>query len=134
VKDLFKKIDVNNDGNITLQELDACLSDANNSPSVISDLQNLREGLRLSGEDSLKWRDFIAMTMDRNLAFQEDNLEMVFEHFKSSGRDHLVISDIVDLVGGSEKQAMEIMKMVDENSDGRIDFSEFRKMMQEEKI
>lgn len=57
---------------------------------------------------------------------------MVFEHFKSSDRDHIVISDIVDLVGGSEKQAMEIMKLVDNNSDGRIDFNEFRKMMEGE--
>ena len=72
------------------------------------------------------------MTMDKNLVFKEDNLRMVFEHFKSSDRDHIVISDIVDLVGGSEKQAMEIMKLVDNNSDGRIDFNEFRKMMEGE--
>ncbi len=70
--------------------------------------------------------------MDKQLVMKEDNLRMVFEHFKKSDPDHILVSDIVDLVGGSEKQAMEIMKLVDDNSDGRIDFNEFRKMMEVE--
>lgn len=132
LKDVFKKIDVNNDGTITLQELDEGLNDAHFLPNITSDLRKLREELTVSGEDSLNWRDFIAMMMDKNLVMKEDNLRMVFEHFKKSDPDHIVVSDIVDLVGGSEQQAMEIMQLVDDNSDGRIDFNEFRKMMEDE--
>mmetsp|Transcript_27333 Transcript_27333/g.50383 ORF Transcript_27333/g.50383 Transcript_27333/m.50383 type:complete len:553 (+) Transcript_27333:214-1872(+) len=134
LKDVFKKIDVNNDGTITLQELDACLKDAHFLPNITSDLLNLQEELSVSGEDSLNWRDFIALMMDKDLVMKEGNLRMAFEHFKSSNRNHIVISDIVDLVGGSEKQAMDIMKLVDDNSDGRIDFNEFRKMMEDENL
>ena len=100
-------------------------------PKVASDLLNLREELSLSGEDSLNWRDFISVMMDKNLVMKEDNLRMVFDHFKHSGRDHIVVADIVDLVG-SEDKAREIMKLVDEDSDGQIDFNEFRKMMEVE--
>ena len=64
---------------------------------------------------------------------KEDNLRMVFEHFKKSDKDYILMSDIIDLVGG-EKQAMEIMTSVDANNDGRIDFNEFRRMMEEEKF
>ena len=60
---------------------------------------------------------------------KEDNLRMVFEHFKKDDRDYLLLSDISELVGG-EKQAKEILKAVDENNDGKIDFNEFRKMME----
>lgn len=134
LKDVFHKIDTNNDGTITLQELDECLKDVHFGPNVTSDLRSLREELSLSGEDSLNWRDFIALMMDKNLVMKEDNLRMVFEHFKKSDPDHIVVSDIVDLVGGSEKQAMDIMKMVDDNSDGRIDFQEFRKMMESDNL
>jgi calcium-dependent protein kinase len=101
-------------------------------PQITSDLRKLREDLNISGEDSLIWRDFIALMMDKILVMKEDNLRMVFEHFKKSDPDHIVISDIVELVGGSEEQAMDIMKLVDNNSDGRIDFNEFRKMMEDE--
>eukprot|EP00970_Alexandrium_tamarense_P005224 scaffold845_cov199-Alexandrium_tamarense.AAC.37 len=130
LRDVFTKIDVNHDGTITLEELDECLKDATFSlPSLTSDLRNLRQDLSLSGEDSLNWRDFIASMLDKSLVMKEDNIRMVFEHFKKSDRDYLLISDIAELVGG-EKQAMEIMKSVDVNSDGRVDFNEFRKMME----
>jgi calcium-dependent protein kinase len=102
------------------------------SPEVTQNLRNLRVELSLSGEDSLNWRDFIALMMDKQLVMKEDNLRMVFEHFKKSDPDNIVVSDIVDVVGVSEKQAMDIMKLVDGNSDGRIDFNEFRRMMEDE--
>jgi len=130
LKDLFKKIDVDKDGTITLLELDECLNnEASFLPNTTRDLQNLRADLSISGEDSLNWRDFIALMMDTNLVIKDDNLLMVFDHFKKSDPDYIVISDIVDLVGGSEESALEIMRLVDEDCDGRIDFNEFRKMM-----
>ena len=161
LKDVFKKIDTNNDGTITLGELDECIEagesrllwyygldellSKNNLihrhnititvfiahflPDLTSNLTDLREDLHLSGEDSLKWRDFIASMIDQAELTKEDNLRMVFEHFKKDDRDYLLLSDISELVGG-EKQAKEILKAVDENNDGKIDFSEFRKMME----
>ncbi len=157
LKDVFAEIDVGNVGTITLKQLDECLKNgeltglyplcnlifakispndfffaAHFLPDVTSNLWNLRVELSLSGEDTLNWRDFIALMMDKQLVMKEDNLRMVFEHFKKSDPDHIVVSDIVDVVGVSEKQAMDIMKMVDGNSDGRIDFNEFRRMMEDE--
>ena len=69
------------------------------------------------------------MMMDEKKVIKEDNLRMVFEHFKRSDPDCILASDVADLVGG-EKYALEIMKMVDANSDGRIDFKEFKAMME----
>eukprot|EP00956_Cyclotella_meneghiniana_P033918 scaffold100373_cov51-Cyclotella_meneghiniana.AAC.1 len=129
LKDVFKKIDTNDDGTITLGELDECIEAAHFLPDLTSNLTDLRRDLHLSGEDSLKWRDFIASMIDQAELTKEDNLRMVFEHFKKDDRDYLKLSDISELVGG-EKQAKEILKAVDENNDGKIDFSEFRKMME----
>ena len=98
-------------------------------PKVLAELKELREGLLISEDDSINWRDFIALMMDQNVAMNEDNLRAVFEHFKSSHQDYLTLSDIVNVVGGTEQQAMDILKMVDANSDGKIDFDEFKKMM-----
>lgn len=102
-------------------------------PTITADLKKLREELSLSGEDSINWREFIASMIDKNTVVTEDNLQMVFSHFKKSDPDYLLVSDICDLVGG-EKHALEIMKKVDANSDGRIDFNEFKKMMQDEDL
>ena len=81
----------------------------------------------------MKWRDFIASMIDQNQVMKEDNIRMVFEHFKKDNRNYLLLSDIADLVGG-EKQAKEILQAVDANNDGKIDFNEFRKMMEEENV
>jgi len=129
LKQVFKEVDVNNDGNLSLQELDDCLKNADFLPNVMADLRQLRSELSLSGEDSLNYHDFIAVMMDKHKIMNEDNLRMVFEHFKKSDPECLVVSDVADLVGG-EKHAIEIMKMVDVNSDGRIDFKEFKVMME----
>mmetsp|Transcript_14126 Transcript_14126/g.28819 ORF Transcript_14126/g.28819 Transcript_14126/m.28819 type:complete len:529 (+) Transcript_14126:113-1699(+) len=131
LKEVFQKIDVNSDGTVTLQELDECLENANFHTNVLADLKMLREQLSLSGEDSINWREFITSMIDKNTVVTDDNLQMVFAHFKKSDPNYLVVSDIADLVGG-EKHALEIMKLVDANSDGRIDFNEFKKMMEDE--
>jgi len=133
LKDVFQKIDVNSDGTVTLQELDECLENANFSPTVTADLKKLRQELSLSGEDSINWREFIASMIDKNTVVTEDNLRMVFAHFKKSDPNYLTVADISELVGG-EKHALEIMKKVDINSDGRIDFNEFKKMMEDEDL
>jgi calcium-dependent protein kinase len=70
--------------------------------------------------------------MDKQRIMNEDNLRMVFEHFKKSDPNYIVLSDIVDLVGGSEKTAKEIMNLVDDSGDGKIDFKEFTKMMEQD--
>ena len=71
--------------------------------------------------------------IDKNTVVKEDNLRMVFAHFKKSDPNYLTVADISELVGG-EKHALEIMKKVDINSDGRIDFNEFKKMMEDEDL
>lgn len=129
LKSVFNEVDVDNDGTLTLQELDDCLKTANFLPNVMADLRKLRGELSVSGEDSLNYHDFIAVMMDKHKVMNEDNLRMVFEHFKKSDPECIVVSDFSDLVGG-EKHALEIMKMVDVNSDGRIDFKEFKAMME----
>lgn len=132
LKVIFKKIDINRDGTLTLEELGKALNDAHFPSKFSSSLKALQEDLSLSGGDSLNWRDFIASMMDKSLMTKEDNLRMVFEHFKTVDRHHIVMADLVDLVGG-ENHAMEIMNMVDTDGNGKIDFKEFRKMMTEEK-
>ena len=59
-------------------------------PNVTAELRTLRNDLSLSGEDSLNWRDFIALMMDKQLVMKEDNLRMVFEHFKKSDPHYIV--------------------------------------------
>lgn len=101
-------------------------SPGNFSPALKEALIDLREELKLSGEETMDWKDFLTGTMDKNLALREDKIRQAFDHFKSAGDDNcLVLSDLVEIFGG-EAQAKEIMGVIDTDEDGQISYEEFK--------
>mmetsp|Transcript_36250 Transcript_36250/g.53154 ORF Transcript_36250/g.53154 Transcript_36250/m.53154 type:complete len:560 (-) Transcript_36250:497-2176(-) len=126
--DIFRQIDVNKDGNLTLEELDHALESGNFAKDAQSEIRRIRRDLKLSGENSLNWREFLASTLDKSAALKEDRIRDAFNHFKKSTKDVLEISDLVKMFGG-EAQAREIMGEVDTDGDGNISYEEFRHMM-----
>ena len=100
-------------------------------PQLQDDLRALRNKLSLSEDATLNWKDFLAGTIDKTLAMREDNIRMVFDHFKHGvDADHLKYEDVLDLFGG-ESQAQEIMQFLDSDGDGVISFEDFRKAVEE---
>jgi len=100
-------------------------------PNIQADLRALRDKLSLSEDATLNWKDFLAGTIDKTLAMREDNIRMVFDHFKHGAEaDHLKYDDVVEIFGG-EAQAQEIMQFLDSDKDGVISFEDFRKAVEE---
>lgn len=99
--------------------------------NVQDDLRALRDKLSLSEDSTLNWKDFLSGTIDKTLAKREDNIRMVFNHFKhGADADHLKYEDVVEIFGG-ESQAQEIMQFLDSDGDGVISFEDFRKAVEE---
>jgi calcium-dependent protein kinase len=105
---------------------------AGNFPAQVQDdLRALRNKLSLSEDATLNWKDFLAGTIDKTLAMREDNIRMVFNHFKhGADADHLKYEDVLEIFGG-ESQAQEIMQFLDSDGDGVISFEDFRKAVEE---
>lgn len=99
--------------------------------NVQDDLRALRDKLSLSEDSTLNWKDFLSGTIGKTLAKREDNIRMVFNHFKhGADADHLKYEDVVEIFGG-ESQAQEIMQFLDSDGDGVISFEDFRKAVEE---
>jgi len=128
--EIFQKIDEKGDGVLTLNELDQAIADGNFPASIQADLRQLRDKLSISEDATLNWKDFLSGTIDKTLAMREDNIKMVFNHFKhGADADHLTYQDVVEIFGG-EAQAQEIMGFLDSDNDGVISFEDFRKAVE----
>mmetsp|Transcript_32057 Transcript_32057/g.39333 ORF Transcript_32057/g.39333 Transcript_32057/m.39333 type:complete len:576 (-) Transcript_32057:117-1844(-) len=126
--DVFKQIDQDNNGLITLQEVDRALEDSNFAPELRKELRRLKDSLDLSGSETITWKEFLTATMDKSIAMREDKIHMAYDHFRTTGQNCLSLSDLVEIFGG-EEQAKEIMGDVDLDGDGRITYEDFKNMM-----
>lgn len=98
--------------------------------NIQDDLRALRDKLSIAEDATLNWKDFLSGTIDKNLAMREDNLKMVFNHFKhGADASHLKFEDVVEIFGG-EAQAQEIMQFMDADGDGLISFEDFKKAVE----
>jgi calcium-dependent protein kinase len=130
LEEIFKKMDTNGDGHITLTDLDEAIAKGSLPQSVQDDLREMRHDLALSDEDRLNYRDFVAATMDRSLALRDDNMKKAFEHFKHTDADHLTVDDLMEIFG-AEGHAQDVMKLLDTDGDGKVSYEDFRRAIAE---
>jgi len=128
--DIFCRIDQSGDGVMTLTELDNAISRGSFPQEIQADINALKEELRLSDTDTFSWKAFLAATMDKGLVIREDKIKFAFDHFKHSDTDCLILQDFV-VIFKSEAQAKEIFGILDNDSDGKVSFEDFRNAMEE---
>jgi calcium-dependent protein kinase len=125
LEETFRSLDHNGDGTITVDDLKAAIEQGDFTTELKESLSELRRELSLTGEAKLNYKDFVAATIDRNLAMREDNIRVAFDHFRHTEADYLTLEDLSD-VFGREAPAKELMNFLDYDGDGKISFEDFR--------
>lgn len=138
LKDMFMSMDENNDGTLSIGELKDGLKRA--GLTIPQDLSDMMESIDTDGSGVIDYSEFIAATMDKRKYIQEDVCWRAFKVFDTDGsgtidREELKkllcsdsITDVMQ-VTYAEAEVDKIMKEVDLNGDGNIDFDEFLAMM-----
>lgn len=81
LKELFKNLDKNGDGSLTLEELRVGLQGKENGETLLS----IMESADTDNSGEINYTEFIAATIDANVFMREDYLRTAFEMFDADG-------------------------------------------------
>ncbi|OAY82735.1 Calcium-dependent protein kinase 3 [Ananas comosus] len=132
LKEMFKSIDTDNSGTITLEELRTGLPKLGTKISE-SELMQLMEAADVDGNGSIDYLEFISATMHMNRLEKEGHIYKAFEYFDKDNSGYITMEELEQALKqydmGDEKTIKEIIAEVDADHDGRINYEEFVAMM-----
>ncbi|GJR26492.1 calcium-dependent protein kinase 26-like protein, partial [Tanacetum coccineum] len=132
LKQMFKMIDTDNSGYITFEELKDGLKCFGASLDE-SEIHDLMQAADIDNNGIIDYEEFVAATLHFNKVDKEDSLYAAFSYFDKDGSGYITVNEIQQScreLGMDDAQVEEIIKEVDLNNDGRIDYNEFVAMMQ----
>merc|ERR1719301_231273 len=138
LRSMFMQLDDNGDGLLSVQEMREGLQKAG-LKDIPPDLQQIMEQVDSDGSGVIDYTEFLAATLDKKSYMQKDVCWSAFRVFDRNGDGKISMAELEQvLASGNVEEAMgagavkELMKEVDTNGDGEIDFQEFMQMMRKQ--
>lgn len=132
----FTKLDVNNDGVIEIEEIKNGLNSLNLDKQASNEVMELFQQMDADGSGKIDYTEFIAATLEKKVYQQEDKMFQAFKHFDKDNSGKISSEELRQALGSGEhdKEIDEqnwdsLIKTVDRNGDGEIDYNEFIEMM-----
>ncbi|KAF3646609.1 Calcium-dependent protein kinase 4 [Capsicum annuum] len=131
LRQLFKMIDTDNSGTITYEELKHGLKRVG-SDLTEAEIKALMSAADFDNNGTIDYGEFIAATLHLNKMEREENLLAAFSYFDKDGSGYITIDELQQAFqefGLGDVKLEEIIKEIDIDNDGRIDYGEFATMM-----
>ncbi|THU61812.1 hypothetical protein C4D60_Mb07t27210 [Musa balbisiana] len=132
LKEMFKMIDTDNSGHITFEELKAGLQRVGACLKE-SEVYALMQAADVDNSGTIDYGEFIAATLHLNKIEREDHLFAAFSYFDKDGSGYITQDELqqaCEELGVEAVHLDDMIKEVDQNNDGRVDYNEFVAMMQ----
>ncbi|XP_048564926.1 calcium-dependent protein kinase 2 [Triticum urartu] len=132
LKEMFKSMDSDNSGTITVDELRKGLG-KQGTKLTEAEVEQLMEAADADGSGTIDYDEFITATMHMNRMDREEHLYTAFQYFDKDNSGYISKEELEQalrekgLLDGRDMS--EIVSEVDADNDGRIDYSEFVAMM-----
>ncbi|KAL2492780.1 Calcium-dependent protein kinase 30 [Abeliophyllum distichum] len=133
IRDMFMLMDTNNDGKVTYEELKAGLRKVG-SQLAEPEIKLLMDVADVDGNGVLDYGEFVAVTIHLQRMENDEHFHRAFMFFDKDGSGYIEIDELrealADESGETDVDVLnDIMREVDTNKDGQIDYEEFVAMM-----
>jgi len=134
LKAAFLAADVNNDGSLTFAEIRDILKKQN--MEVTDEIEQVMKDIDSDKSGVIEYTEFLAATMDRKQYIKRETCWQAFQVFDLDNDGVITREELQKVLGGegmdklvSKEVVEEMIREVDTNGDGNIDFDEFMQMM-----
>ncbi|CAN6380466.1 unnamed protein product [Urochloa humidicola] len=132
LKEMFKNIDKDNSGTITLDELKNGLA-KHGTKLTDSEIQQLMEAADADGNGLIDYDEFVTATVHMNKLDREEHLYTAFQYFDKDNSGYITKEELEQALKEQglydADKIKEVISDADSDNDGRIDYSEFVAMM-----
>lgn len=131
LKEMFTSMDTDNSGAITFEELKAGLK-RYGSNLKDTEIRDLMDAADIDNSGTIDYGEFIAATIHLNKLEREEHLVQAFQYFDKDGSGYITIDELQQACaeqGLNDLYLEDIIREVDQNNDGTIDYGEFVAMM-----
>ncbi|KAG9132790.1 hypothetical protein Leryth_014060 [Lithospermum erythrorhizon] len=132
LKQMFEMIDTDNSGQITFEELKVGLKRVGANLKE-SDIYDLMQAADIDNSGTIDYGEFLAATLHLNKVEREDHIYAAFSYFDKDGSGYITADELQEACkefGIEDISLEEMIRDVDQDNDGRIDYNEFVAMMQ----
>ncbi|KAK6126447.1 hypothetical protein DH2020_039835 [Rehmannia glutinosa] len=133
LKEMFKMIDVDNSGYITLEELKKGLERVGANLKD-SEIVGLMQAADFDNSGTIDYGEFVAAMLHLNKVHKEDHMYAAFSYFDKDGSGFITRDELQQACaqfGLEDVHLDEIIREADQDNDGRIDYNEFVAMMED---
>lgn len=135
LKKMFRTIDSNGSGSITVTELRTGLKKCGIKMSE-PHIEALLESVDVDGDGAINYKEFVSAMAHKENGYNASDLVRAFHHFDIDGNGYLTTHELATVLEDNyDLEPLEIQHLVnlaDKDKDGKIDFEEFAAMMQQD--
>ncbi|PNT69746.1 calcium-dependent protein kinase 6 [Brachypodium distachyon] len=131
LKEMFKAMDTDGSGAITFEELKEGLR-RHGSNLRESEIRELMHAADVDNSGTIDYDEFIAATVHMNKLEREEHLLAAFAYFDKDGSGYITVDELEEACREHNMADVgidDIIREVDQDNDGRIDYGEFVAMM-----
>mgnify|MGYP003588799732 CR=1 FL=1 len=131
--EIFQRLDTNNDGVISRDELYMGFQAAELPGLTAADIENLMDKIDSNKSKAIDYSEFLAAAMDRKKMISKERIKKVFTIFDKDGNGKISPNEFKNIFKGAagikEEVWLEMIKEIDQDGNGEIDYDEFEDLL-----